>query len=45
MCSQWTRTTFYRGGDDSYVMATYSRLLQRLRVILAGRAAEQVSGP
>ena len=41
-CSQWTRTTFYRGGDDSYVMATYSRLLQRLRVILAGRAAEQV---
>ncbi|KAK9792719.1 hypothetical protein WJX73_003140 [Symbiochloris irregularis] len=40
--SQWTRTVFLRGSDEDYTMSTRARLQQRLRVILAGRAAEDV---
>ncbi len=43
MCREWTRTIFLRGEDEDYTMATKGRLLQRLRVIVAGRAAEEVS--
>ena len=32
-----------RGDDEDYTMATKQRLVDRLRVILAGRAAEEVS--
>ena len=38
----WTRTLFLRGDDEDYTMSTRGRMLERLRVILAGRAAEQV---
>lgn len=31
-----------RGDDEDYTMATKQRLVDRLRVILAGRAAEEV---
>ena len=41
-CSHWTRTVFLRGSDEDYTMTTRARLLERLRVILAGRAAEEV---
>ena len=41
-CSHWTRTVFLRGSDEDYTMTTRSRLLERLRVILAGRATEEV---
>ena len=40
----WTRTLFLRGDDEDYTMSTRGRMLERLRVILAGRAAEQVRG-
>ena len=40
-CREWTRTIFLRGADEDYTMATRSRLLERLRVVLAGRAAEE----
>ncbi|CAL8467968.1 g7506 [Coccomyxa elongata] len=38
----WTRTIFLRGPDEDYTMSTKGRMLERLRVIMAGRAAEQV---
>ncbi|CAD7702334.1 unnamed protein product [Ostreobium quekettii] len=38
----WTRTIFYRGQDEDYTMTTKARLLERVRVILAGRAAEEL---
>lgn len=41
-CSQWTRTVFLRGSDEDYTMSTRGRLLERMRVILGGRAAEEV---
>ncbi len=41
----WTRTTFLRGTDEDYTMSTRGRLLERLRVTVAGRAAEEVRGP
>ncbi|KAK9817111.1 hypothetical protein WJX72_009705 [[Myrmecia] bisecta] len=38
----WTRTIFLRGEDEQYTMTTRARLLERLRVVVAGRAAEEV---
>lgn len=38
----WTRTIFLRGPDEDYTMSTKGRMLERLRVIMAGRAAEEV---
>lgn len=35
-----TRTVFFRGKDEDYTMTTRSRMLERIAVILAGRAAE-----
>ena len=32
-----------RGDDEDYTMSTKGRLVDRLRVILAGRAAEEVT--
>lgn len=40
--SEWSRTIFLRGGDEAYTLTTRARLLERIRVILAGRAAEDV---
>ena len=37
----WTRTVFLRGDDEAYTMTTRGRLLERVRVTLAGRAAEE----
>ena len=34
-----------RGADEDYSMATKARLIERLRVLLAGRAAEEVQFP
>ena len=34
-----------RGSDEDYSMATRARLVDRLRVLLAGRAAEEVPPP
>lgn len=34
-----------RGDDEDYTMSTKGRLVDRLRVILAGRAAEEVTSP
>ena len=42
MRRDWTRTIFLRGADEDYTMSTKGRMLERLRVILAGRAAEEV---
>ena len=42
-CRDWTRTIFLRGADEDYTMSTKGRMLERLRVILAGRAAEEVA--
>ena len=42
MCRDWTRTIFLRGADEDYTMSTKGRMLERLHVILAGRAAEEV---
>jgi len=39
---EWTRTVFLRGSDETYSLATRARMLERLQVILAGRAAEEV---
>ncbi|KAK3240188.1 hypothetical protein CYMTET_49959 [Cymbomonas tetramitiformis] len=39
---QWTRTVFLRAEDETYSMATRARMLDRLQVMLAGRAAEEV---
>lgn len=41
-CRDWTRTIFLRGPDEDYTMSTKGRMLERLHVILAGRAAEEV---
>jgi len=42
LCRDWTRTIFLRGPDEDYTMSTKGRMMERLRVILAGRAAEEV---
>lgn len=41
-CRDWTRTIFLRGPDEDYTMSTKGRMFERVRVILAGRAAEEV---
>ena len=33
---------FLRGEDEDYTMTTRARLLERIRVTLAGRAAEEI---
>lgn len=33
---------FLRGDDEDYTMTTRGRMMERLQVILAGRAAEEV---
>ena len=38
----WTRTVFYRGKDEDYTMTTRARLMERVFVTLAGRAAEEL---
>ena len=38
----WSRTIYARGDDEDYVIMTKGRLMDRVRVILAGRAAEEV---
>lgn len=38
--SAWSRTVFKRARDEDYTMQTRGRLLDRLRFMLAGRAAE-----
>lgn len=43
--SEWSRTVFLRGDDESYTLTTRARLLERIKVILAGRAAEEVVLP
>ena len=42
LCRDWTRTIFLRGADEEYTMSTKGRMLERLHVILGGRAAEEV---
>ena len=37
-----SRTVFARGRDEDYLLVTRGRALDRLRVLLAGRAAEEV---
>lgn len=39
---EWTRTLYLRGDDETYCMSTRARMLDRLKVMLAGRAAEEV---
>jgi ATP-dependent Zn protease len=39
---EWTRTVFLRGDDETYTIATRTRMLERLQVLLGGRAAEEV---
>ena len=38
----WSRTIYARGNDEDYIIMTKGRILDRIRVILAGRAAEEV---
>ena len=38
----WTRTVFARGADEDYLIVTRGRLMDRIKVVLAGRAAEEV---
>lgn len=38
----WSRTIYARGNDEDYIIMTKGRLLDRIRVVLAGRAAEEV---
>ena len=38
---EFTRTVFFRGPDEDYTMTTRARMLERICVILAGRAAEE----
>ncbi|KAI3430488.1 hypothetical protein D9Q98_005083 [Chlorella vulgaris] len=40
--SEWSRTIYARGRDEDYLIMTRGRLLDRIRVMLAGRAAEEV---
>lgn len=37
----WTRTIFLRSSDEDYTLTTRARLLERIRVTLAGRAGEE----
>ena len=39
----WSRTTYARGRDEDYLISTRGRLMDRVRVVLAGRAAEEVA--
>jgi len=39
---EWTRTVFLRGDDETYSIATRTRMMERLQVLLGGRAAEEV---
>jgi len=39
---EWTRTMFLRADDEAYSLVTRARLLERLQVVLGGRAAEEV---
>ncbi|KAL0050459.1 hypothetical protein WJX82_011563 [Trebouxia sp. C0006] len=39
----WSRTSFLRGDDEDYTMTTRGRMMERLQVILAGRAAEEIA--
>lgn len=39
----WSRTIFLRGDDEDYTMTTRGRMMERLQVILAGRAAEEIA--
>lgn len=39
----WSRTIYARGNDEDYIIMTKGRIMDRIRVILAGRAAEEVS--
>jgi ATP-dependent Zn protease len=41
----WTRTIFLRSSDEDYTLTTRGRLLERIRVTLAGRAAEEALLP
>ncbi|KAL4448900.1 hypothetical protein ABPG77_007617 [Micractinium sp. CCAP 211/92] len=41
--SEWSRTIYARGRDEDYLIMTRGRLLDRIRVVLAGRAAEEVA--
>ena len=38
-----SRTIFLRGSDEDYTMTTRARLMERIRVLVAGRAAEDVT--
>lgn len=42
-CRDWSRVVFLRGDDEDYTMTTRGRMMERLQVILAGRAAEEVA--
>ncbi len=39
----WTRTSYARGRDEDYLVVTRGRLTDRICVVLAGRAAEEVA--
>lgn len=39
----WSRTIYARAADEAYLIMTRGRLMDRIRVILAGRAAEEVA--
>eukprot|EP00887_Chlorella_sp_A99_P007243 scaffold2.g7243.t1 len=39
----WSRTIYARGRDEDYLITTRGQLLDRIRVVLAGRAAEEVA--
>ena len=43
MYRDWSRTSFLRGDDEDYTMTTRGRMMERLQVILAGRAAEEIA--
>ena len=38
----WSRTIYARGNDEDYIIMTKGRILDRIKVVLAGRAAEEV---
>jgi cell division protease FtsH len=39
----WSRTIYARGADEDYLIMTRGRLMDRIRVVLGGRAAEEVA--
>ena len=39
----WSRTIYARGADEDYLIMTRGRLMDRIRAVLAGRAAEEVA--